>query len=397
MTLPFLPFQRWIRSVALRHVSVSVVAVAMFAAVTAWRFAESNAAAGVTILYTAPISLLAVTFGLRGGALGAGTAICGTTAWAHFAGIGVGESGYITRTAAFLAVGLVVGWQSERRNSLEREAHTWFSMTGELACVATLDGRFTRVNPSWTKLLGWTEQELLETPFIDFVHPDDANGTLARMTMLGNDDPDGAVFANRCRAKDGTFHWLQWNLRSDGRYVYASARDITEQKQLERQLRALATEDPLTGVANRRGWEARLAVELPRARRTGKPLSVVLVDFDDLKQLNDSRGHAAGDEVLAISAEAWVRSVRTGDLIARLGGDEFAVLLPDCGHADATEIVDRMRASTPAGHTFSAGVAEWDGLESATSLIRRADHALYRGKTRGRGLTVVIDESSRAA
>jgi diguanylate cyclase (GGDEF)-like protein/PAS domain S-box-containing protein len=396
-SLSFLHLEVWIRSVAVRYVSALVIAMVMFAGVTAWRFAEPNAAVGVTFLYTAPIALLAVTFGLRGGTTGAGIGVAFTTAWAQMEGAAIGDTGYLVRAGGFLAVGLVVGWQADRRHTVEREADQWFSMSGELACVATLDGRLTRVNPAWTKLLGWSEKELLETPFIDFVHPDDVERTLARRKTAAADQPYAGDFENRYRAKDGAWHWLQWNTRTDGRRIYAAARDITEQKQLERQLRAHATEDPLTGVANRRGWDTRIAVELQRSRRSHEPLSVVLIDFDNLKQINDTRGHAAGDEVLTSSALAWIKAVRAGDILARLGGDEFALLLPDCGRAHAEDIVARMRAATPDGHSFSAGIAEWDGTETATALVRRADQALYAGKTAGRGCTVVGDGPAVAA
>jgi diguanylate cyclase (GGDEF)-like protein/PAS domain S-box-containing protein len=369
----------------------------MFVGVTIWRFTEANAAAGVTFLYTAPIALLAVSFGFRGGVYGAGVALGMTTVWMHFEGSVIGDSGYVVRIAAFVAAGLVVGWQADRRQSLEREADRWFSISDELACVANFDGYFTRVNPSWTRLLGYDEQELLQTPFVSFVHPDDVQRTGARSALLASRTEGTARFENRYRAKDGTFHWLQWSTSSDGKAIYASARDITAQKQLEQQLVSLATQDPLTGVANRRGWDARLVLELIRANRSEEPLCVVMIDFDGLKQLNDSRGHAAGDRVLAVAAESWSRAVREGDLLARLGGDEFALLLPACGLEDACDIVTRMRASTPGRHGFSAGIAEWDRVEPDFALVRRADKALYAAKAQGRGRTVLGDRSLRAS
>jgi diguanylate cyclase (GGDEF)-like protein len=159
---------------------------------------------------------------------------------------------------------------------------------------------------------------------------------------------------------------------------------IRQVEQQARQLEALAQHDPLTGVANRRAWDHALPVEMDRARRTGTPLAVAVLDLDHFKQFNDQYGHQAGDQLLKSATAAWRTLLRSSDLLARYGGEEFALLLPaaDCDHA--TEIVDRLRLATPLAQSFSAGVALWDGEETSDQLIARADQALYQAKQAGR-------------
>lgn len=360
-------------------------ATALFAAVTAWRFAAADPAAGVGFLYAIPVALVAARFGLRGGLAAAATST-GLVMWWAFSTDAIGLTGYATRSVTFVAVAAVVGWQVERRRAVEGEADRWFSLSSDMCVVASLDGYFTRVNGAWTASLGYSSEELREKPFVAFVHPDDAERTNAESAALADPEHLTVRFENRYRAKDGSWHWLQWTSRSDGKHIYAAARDVTEQKRLEADLQKLARSDDLTGLANRRVWVDRCAEEARRAKRSGAPLSVAMIDLDGFKQLNDGEGHAAGDRLLKAVAADWSHRVRETDLLARLGGDEFGVLLPDCGTADGIGIVDRMRAAMPDGQTFSAGVATWDGEEPFDAVIKRADQGLYEDK-RGKAAT----------
>lgn len=147
--------------------------------------------------------------------------------------------------------------------------------------------------------------------------------------------------------------------------------------------------DALTGLANRRSWDEALAAAMARARRTGAPLTVVLIDVDNFKAYNDANGHGAGDVVLRDFAQAARTVVRDVDVLARWGGEEFTLMLSDCGHGpDAVAAIDRVRDCMPAETTCSAGFATWDGLETAQQLMRRADAGLYVAKHRGRDCAV---------
>jgi PleD family two-component response regulator len=143
------------------------------------------------------------------------------------------------------------------------------------------------------------------------------------------------------------------------------------------QLDALAHNDALTGIPNRRAWDLDLVREMARARRGGVSLHVALLDVDHFKRFNDSHGHQAGDLLLKSAAAAWKAQLRDGDMLARYGGEEFAA-----------GILDRVRQATPLGETVSIGVVTWDGQQSPEQLIRAADDALYQAKHEGRDRVV---------
>jgi diguanylate cyclase (GGDEF)-like protein len=150
------------------------------------------------------------------------------------------------------------------------------------------------------------------------------------------------------------------------------------------QLAALAHNDGLTGIPNRRAWELELPREMARVRRYGGRLYVALLDLDHFKLFNDQHGHQGGDRLLKEATAAWRTRIRGTDLLARYGGEEFAVLLRDCSRTEAAAVLDDLRAVTPGGQTFSAGLAQWDGHEDPERLVGRADRALYEAKHAGR-------------
>jgi diguanylate cyclase (GGDEF)-like protein len=116
---------------------------------------------------------------------------------------------------------------------------------------------------------------------------------------------------------------------------------------------------------------------------------VALIDLDHFKRFNDEFGHQAGDRLLRSAGAAWKQALRGVDQIARYGGEEFIVLLPDAGDEHAATVIARMRVTTPAGQTFSAGISTWIPPETSEELIARADRALYRAKRTGRNRTVL--------
>lgn len=139
-----------------------------------------------------------------------------------------------------------------------------------------------------------------------------------------------------------------------------------------------AVTDDLTGLPNRRAWYARLDEAIARARRSGGPLTVIVLDLDGFKQVNDGEGHAAGDDLLRAVARSWSSVLREVDVIGRLGGDEFAVVAEGADTTAAVDIVHRLADAHP--HRASAGFAIWDGAESADALVGRADTRMYADK-----------------
>jgi diguanylate cyclase (GGDEF)-like protein/PAS domain S-box-containing protein len=273
----------------------------------------------------------------------------------------------------------------------------WFDMSNDMACEASLDGYFTRLNGAWEAQLGFSAQELMAQPYLEFVHPDDREATLAAAGALAEGPSDIVNFENRYATKATGWIWLLWSARSDGERIYAVAKDISARKQreAERETRleraeALAKTDALTGLPNRRSLDEELRREIARAQRMGHQVTVAMLDIDKFKAYNDSLGHPAGDELLREAASAWRLAVRQTDFIARYGGEEFAVLLPACSPAEARHVIERLRGVTPAGQTVSAGVATWEPPESPESVLKRADQALYEAKHCGRDRLVAF-------
>lgn len=171
----------------------------------------------------------------------------------------------------------------------------------------------------------------------------------------------------------------------------AARRSIEQQ----RRLRRMAHHDALTGLPNRRAFDACCAQEVARARRYGRPLACALIDADGFKQVNDTRGHAAGDALLVRLAQVLRGSCRASDMVFRLGGDEFCVLLPETRAGDAQIWAERVRDELArgaaddlpgsAGATVSIGVAELaDDVDGAQTLVDRTDQALLAAKRAGR-------------
>jgi diguanylate cyclase (GGDEF)-like protein len=152
----------------------------------------------------------------------------------------------------------------------------------------------------------------------------------------------------------------------------------------------LAALDQLTGLYNRRSGEQRLAQEMSRAQRHGRPLTILLIDLDNLKQVNDKHGHAAGDLVIKGFAERLQRAIRGSDLAVRIGGDEFMALLPECRADEVRHVLGRVEGLEVVYNgekihcQFSRGWTDYKPGESPQDLLKRADDALYEFKRAGK-------------
>jgi diguanylate cyclase (GGDEF)-like protein/PAS domain S-box-containing protein len=170
-----------------------------------------------------------------------------------------------------------------------------------------------------------------------------------------------------------------------------------ERADLLQRLAELSRTDELTGLPNRRAWQELLEHEVRVARRTGQPLSVVMLDLDHFKAYNDHYGHQGGDRLLALAAGLWRDNLRETDILARWGGEEFGLLLPGCDAACAADLIARLHGLPLNGLTFSAGVSQWDGASTSETLIGEADAALYAAKRGGRNRTCTAPAADSAA
>jgi len=207
----------------------------------------------------------------------------------------------------------------------------------------------------------------------------------------------------RMRKADGEYLWT--NIRGqvtergdEGEAVRVTGMliDISQRKLLEKRLEQLATTDELTGLLNRRAGTEALEREAARNLRGGAPFSLVLLDLDGFKQINDSFGHDAGDQVLAELGTLIRGGVRECDAASRWGGEEFALILAECDQAGARALVERLvprmrELPTPdrRGVTASFGIATYRASESLTDLVKRADRLMYQAKREGRARIVV--------
>jgi diguanylate cyclase (GGDEF)-like protein len=193
---------------------------------------------------------------------------------------------------------------------------------------------------------------------------------------------------------------LQVRLLNEVAYLAVVGVAIAGLSQLRRtqaQLELLATHDPLTTVLNARAFASQLAQELGRNRRYGRPLALIYLDLDDFKKVNDAHGHATGDAVLRLVADAMRSAVRQADVVGRLGGDEFGVLMPETDGSVAHSVANRLAAGirtvfrgTPSV-TASIGVVAVSGTEAGSDdLLRKADQAMYEAKRAGKDRVVQV-------
>jgi diguanylate cyclase (GGDEF)-like protein/PAS domain S-box-containing protein len=257
-------------------------------------------------------------------------------------------------------------------------------------------------NPAASELFGWSREEAMGRDLHDTVTPETqrqrANESMAEFFRSGEISPSSTRAERIAMRKDGTTFPIELSLaairRDEGYWAVGIVRDMTRRKHMEEELRQLATTDPLTGLANRRSFMQQAEREMEQCRRYGHPLCLLMLDIDHFKQVNDTWGHDAGDEVLRAVAGIVAESIREVDLCGRLGGEEFAVLLPETPSERALVVAERIRASIESAIirtdgvtipiTLSVGKAEMALDDDVNNVIRRADEALYKAKRGGR-------------
>jgi len=262
--------------------------------------------------------------------------------------------------------------------------------------------------PSVERVLGYAEDELVGSRLTELLQPDDAErlrGFFSDVCGLpGHPMPRDLPL----RRKDGTICQLESvfnNLLDESNVagVVVTARDVTERRVLEDQLAHQAFHDSLTGLANRTLFADRVERALGRGVRRQNLFAVLFIDLDDFKTVNDSLGHAAGDELLVTVARRIESCLRPEDTCARLGGDEFAVMIENISEPDGAVIVARRILDAMAGPLSifgsevtaqgSVGIALGTGEQTTSEILRSADLAMYRAKGEGKGRYALYEPS----
>jgi diguanylate cyclase (GGDEF)-like protein/PAS domain S-box-containing protein len=247
------------------------------------------------------------------------------------------------------------------------------------------------VSDSFETLTGYSRGELIGRTSLEtgLVEDDETHARSTQRAHAGF----GGTYEGQLYRKDGTRPWVEFTQQViDGQYVLTILRDVTERKRLEHDLWTLAQIDELTGIDNRRHFQEEVEKHLRASRRFGDPLTLLLLDVDGFKQINDTYGHQIGDEALRVVARALRRAVRETDVIGRLGGDEFVALLTRADDRGVDRVIGAFRHAlrvedAGSGISFpieaSIGVARSDGSDdTCESLLRRADRAMYEEKAK---------------
>jgi diguanylate cyclase (GGDEF)-like protein/PAS domain S-box-containing protein len=346
-------------------------------------------------------------------------ALAGRTAVTEVDGLVPGTR-YIVRTAPVRgADGAVIGGASvasdvtelrraqEARLAGERRLRLTFESSPIGMALESLDGWFLEVNPALCQILGHTQEWLLSHPVADVLDPDDRGPDLVARDQVASGLLGSHSAERRLRRADGSRAWalhaigLLTDERGAAQHFVSHYVDVTEARGARERMRHVATHDGMTGLLNREGFWTSVAPIVGHPGRAGTGLAVLFIDLDDFKAVNDSLGHAVGDQVLAEIGARIGSSLRADDLVARFGGDEFVALLTAVREpADAAVVADQLHrcVSRPVhvgggtvSVTLSIGMTMVRPGDLADAALHRADLSMYRAKAAGGGRTVMTD------
>ena len=265
-------------------------------------------------------------------------------------------------------------------------------------------GRFVRVNHQFLEVTGYSKSEIDQMCALDFFVGDDKTLIAQRIQEVFTKGDAGveAEFIIKSGQKFPYYFTGHRTRIDDHSYLVGLGTDITERRALEQELARQAKTDPLTGLSNRRHFLEQAELELSRAVRYDCFLSVMMLDLDKFKVINDTHGHQVGDNVLRKVCEVCLKTLREVDIVGRIGGEEFAILLPESDVRQALEVAERLlhdiaNASIPLEHgedlnvTASIGISTFSGVETTVEkLLNLADKGLYEAKRTGRNRVCAI-------
>ena len=265
----------------------------------------------------------------------------------------------------------------------------------DAVCVVDRSGHFVFVSAAFENMFGYAPQEVIGKPMVDFVYHEDRGKTLNTVDHILAGVPSPR-FENRWVRKDGKVVYVLWSARwsEEHQVRIAVAHDITERKEMEAQLLYAAGHDDLTDLPNRTLLLDRLQASLALADREREGLSVLFVDIDGFKEINDNYGHAVGDVLLQKIAQRLVDCVRKSDTVGRLGGDEFLIIMNKTKSTESVlAVAEKIRAKLAQAFVAdglslqvfaSIGVACYPECgKDSLEVVQAADHAMYKAKNSG--------------
>ncbi|MBH1998749.1 MAG: diguanylate cyclase [Sphingomonadaceae bacterium] len=407
---------KWLRDSRPRVQLEAVALLALFAAITVHVFCFSH----YPLLFVPLLPLVLISFRL--GQMGAAAAIiilAGIGGAATMSGFGPltmlpGSTGVRTQFFQFyvalsflLCMPVAAALNGRRRlfgmlQDSEARYRAIAEHSGDVVLDISVDGTIQYASPSATEQIGCAPELLVGQSVANLVDPQDRATVIAthRRALLQPGLTHKVEFRPLASASD--LDWCEMvsramvNERSQPCGVVSTIRDMSRHKARQRALQQVAARDSLTGADSRRAFLDKLDSEMVRARQ-GVKSSLLLIDIDHFKQVNDRFGHGAGDHVLTAFVERLRPGLRGGDSIGRLGGEEFAILLGDSDIDQASMVCERLRqalvapialADDAGGKairvTFSAGLVQLDGSSTRSVMLEAADKALYRAKHSGR-------------
>jgi len=273
----------------------------------------------------------------------------------------------------------------------------------------SIEGRYLQINEAFCRIIGYSAAEVLSEDFTfqQITYSGDTEADCRMLEDLLSGKEESYSLEKRYIRKDGSVAWVHLSIflvRDEANtpmYLISAGQDITDRKALQLEVERQAQVDYLTGLSNRRHFIEEGEAELARALRYKKPLSLMMLDIDFFKLVNDTHGHKAGDIVLQKVSLLCRETLREVDIIGRLGGEEFAILLPETMLEKALEVAERVRqliaeteialeTGLPLHVTVSIGVATLKGKEiNIDTLLHQADEALYEAKRTGRNKVCV--------
>ncbi len=297
---------------------------------------------------------------------------------------------------------------AERQSAARFQA--FFDYAGIAIQVLTVDGMIQQANPACRDMLGYTAEEMVGRPLSDFVGADDAATILAACSELTSGSRESVTLEQRFEQKDGTMVWGQLTVArlqaSDAPRLMVMLQDVTERKRMEEELVRRAFRDDLTGLANRALFHDRLRHALSRRTRVPTQVAVLLLDLDGFKRVNDSLGHAAGDQLLRAIATRISAAVRAGETVARLGGDEFAIVIEAVQTVEEVQhLADRLLRTIARPVVIgdrdvvvnvSIGIALATTADDGDAVLRNADVAMYAAKNAGKQCARLFDPTMLA-